>query len=174
MPTRESAHRRRTYYIHEYQRSFISHFCLATFGAMVATSLVLLILFSLVDRLGWQTGFRLLIGVNCVVLLALLLLTGVLALRLSHRVGGPLYRLEKVAADMARGRLDQNIHLREGDQLQNLAQAINQACRALAQNLREIGSQVADLKEAAAREGSPQLQGKVAELEDSLRRRFVF
>jgi|Deesub1362A_J573_1020465.scaffolds.fasta_scaffold04505_5 methyl-accepting chemotaxis protein len=174
MQTQDTTHRRRIYYVHEYQRSFISHFCLATFGAMVATSLVLLILFSLVDRLGWQTSLQLLIGVNCVVLFALLLLTAVLALRISHRVGGPLYRLERVMGEMAQGRLDQNIRLREGDQLQSLAQAVNQVCQALSRSLQEVKNQVADLKDAASREGSPRLQEKVAELETLLKRRFVF
>jgi len=174
MPTRESTHRRRTYYVHEYQRSFISHFCLATFGAMVATSLVLLILFSLLDRLNQQTSLQLLIGVNCVVLLALLLLTAVLALRLSHRVGGPLYRLEKVMGEVAQGNLNQNVRLREDDELQTLAQAINQACQALSQGLREVNTQVAALKEAAARENSPVLQQQAAQLEELLKRRFAF
>ncbi|MFH1458893.1 MAG: HAMP domain-containing protein [Candidatus Omnitrophota bacterium] len=43
----------------------------------------------------------------------------------SHKVAGPVYRLQKVAHKVARGDLSQNVRLRRNDELKNLSQAFN-------------------------------------------------
>ncbi len=47
------------------------------------------------------------------------------SLILSHKVAGPVYRLEKSAKEVARGNLSQYLHLRKNDELQGLAAAFN-------------------------------------------------
>jgi methyl-accepting chemotaxis protein len=44
---------------------------------------------------------------------------------LSHRVAGPLYRVEKAAGEIAKGNLDVKVRFRKGDELQELAGSLN-------------------------------------------------
>ncbi|MFH2146028.1 MAG: HAMP domain-containing protein [Candidatus Omnitrophota bacterium] len=44
---------------------------------------------------------------------------------LSHKVAGPVYRLEKVAYEVAKGDLSQHVQFRKHDELKNLASAFN-------------------------------------------------
>jgi len=49
----------------------------------------------------------------------------ILALLFSHRIAGPVYRIEKTVDEIARGNLGLKIRLREGDELVSLAYMIN-------------------------------------------------
>jgi methyl-accepting chemotaxis protein len=44
---------------------------------------------------------------------------------LSHKVAGPLYRVEKVAEELSKGNLDVKVKFRKGDELHELADALN-------------------------------------------------
>jgi len=48
-----------------------------------------------------------------------------LALLSSHKIAGPIYRIEKDMGEIARGNLTLRVKLRRGDELQDLADAIN-------------------------------------------------
>jgi nitrogen fixation/metabolism regulation signal transduction histidine kinase len=48
-----------------------------------------------------------------------------LGLMLSHRVAGPLYRLQKHILDVAEGRTDDNVKFRQKDYFQEVASAYN-------------------------------------------------
>ena len=48
-----------------------------------------------------------------------------LGLLFSHRIAGPVYRIEKTLEEIARGNLSLRIKLREGDELVDLADIIN-------------------------------------------------
>ncbi len=56
------------------------------------------------------------------ILLVLSCLVGVL---LSHKIAGPVYRLQKVAHEVARGDLTKIVSLRSDDELKNLSDAFN-------------------------------------------------
>ncbi len=43
----------------------------------------------------------------------------------SHRIAGPLFRIEKVLDDIGKGRLDINLKLRKNDELWDIAEIIN-------------------------------------------------
>jgi len=45
---------------------------------------------------------------------------------MSHRIAGPLYRFEKILADVGRGDLTQRFKLRDNDQLSELSQSITE------------------------------------------------
>lgn len=49
----------------------------------------------------------------------------ILALLFSHRIAGPVYRIEKTLEDISKGNLGMKIRLREGDELVDLADMIN-------------------------------------------------
>lgn len=48
-----------------------------------------------------------------------------LALFFSHKIAGPVYRIEKSINEIAKGNLELRISLRRGDELQDLAEMIN-------------------------------------------------
>lgn len=57
---------------------------------------------------------------------------------LTHRLAGPLYRLEKCAKEMAQGNLSLRIRLRKRDELQDLARLLDEAVVNLDQAMGEI------------------------------------
>ncbi len=56
----------------------------------------------------------------------------------THRLAGPLYRLEKIAKEVQGGDLSLRIRLRDGDDLQELAEAFNQTVITIDQALAQI------------------------------------
>lgn len=67
-------------------------------------------------------------SVNIQILLSLLLMTPVvvlIAILLSHRIAGPIYRLEKTLAALAEGDIATRVTLRKRDELKSLADGIN-------------------------------------------------
>lgn len=66
--------------------------------------------------------------VNLRILFSLLLITPVvtaIGIYLSHKIAGPIYRIEKFLDDMALGNLASRIVLRKGDELMSVADKIN-------------------------------------------------
>ncbi len=66
--------------------------------------------------------------VNLKILFSLLLITPivtVIGIYLSHKIAGPIYRIEKFLDDMALGNLVSRIVLRKGDELMSVADKIN-------------------------------------------------
>ncbi|MFA4842836.1 MAG: methyl-accepting chemotaxis protein [Candidatus Omnitrophota bacterium] len=66
--------------------------------------------------------------IDLTLILRLLLLTPLVALLsifISHKIAGPLYRVERFIKGVARGDLSSKLRLRKGDELQELAEAIN-------------------------------------------------
>ena len=58
----------------------------------------------------------------------------ILGLLFSHRIAGPLYRIEKTIDEIAKGNLTIRIKLRQGDELSDLADEINR----MAENLDKV------------------------------------
>ncbi|MFP4012664.1 MAG: hypothetical protein ACLFVQ_01135 [Chitinispirillaceae bacterium] len=74
----------------------------------------------LMVNLLWVFGTGLLLVVIQMVLLTIFF---------SHKLAGPIFRFEKVCHNMIAGNYTDHIKLRKGDQLQNLANLINEAVR---------------------------------------------
>ncbi len=67
-------------------------------------------------------------AVNFRILLSVILVTplvGVMGIFLSHRIAGPIYRMEKFLRNMADGDFSSRLVLRQNDELKNLADGIN-------------------------------------------------
>jgi methyl-accepting chemotaxis protein len=152
-------YQRRIVYIHKtFQRGFILKFCLIAFCAMSAASL-LLYFFSKNSMTATyryhhlalqQTGEAILpalIVTNLVVLLGLLFVTAVVTLYVSHKIGGPLYRLNKSLESIGRGDLASHLRLRQHDQLTELASGLNQMIQGLNDRVRRIQAEVKELRE---------------------------
>lgn len=66
--------------------------------------------------------------VNLRILVAMVVaspLIGFLAIFLSHKIAGPIYRIERVLGEMAKGNFSIHITLRKGDEMVSLADSIN-------------------------------------------------
>lgn len=79
-----------------------------------------------------------------VVILQVVLLT----IYFSHKVAGPVYRLEKVCHGVLDGDYREEIHLRKGDELQNLAHLLNEAIRSSRERLVAIRDEKDEKKRA--------------------------
>ena len=55
----------------------------------------------------------------------ILIIAALASIIISHKVAGPVYRLQKVAREVAKGDLTQNVRLRSDDELKNLSAAFN-------------------------------------------------
>ena len=65
----------------------------------------------------------------------------------SHKIAGPLYRMEKAAEAVGRGDLNLHVRLREGDELQEFARSMDDMVRDLRQRAVQIKEQTGVLRE---------------------------
>lgn len=157
----ERPYRRRILYIHKaFQRSFILKFCLIALCAMTAASLLIYFLSKntltatyryhhlALQRTG-EAILPALVITNVVVLLVLLAATILVTLYVSHKIGGPLYRLSKTLESIGDGNLAFPVKLREHDQLTDFASAVNQMIGNLKERVLQIQHEV-DLVRAKA------------------------
>lgn len=161
----QRTHRRRIVYIQKtFQRGFILKFCLIALCAMLLASL-LLYLFSrdsltavyhyhhlALQRTG-EAILPALIITNLIVLLGLLAATVFMTLFVSHKIGGPLYRLDKTLKAVGEGDLTLRVNLRQRDQLTDFASGINRMTGSLDLRVGRIKGAVTALKDRLQGEG---------------------
>ncbi|MEW5913420.1 MAG: methyl-accepting chemotaxis protein [Thermodesulfobacteriota bacterium] len=156
MSQNQERRRRRLFFYPGFQTSFIWGLVVA--GAAVLLPLVFscLILILLYGRQSIPNVFPLLLALNLVALLGLLVLAYWMALCVSHRMGGPLYRLEDVLRSMGQGYLGQRVRLRQGDQLQGFAQSLNQALGGLQDRAERLRAEIHQLQQKVEQEQTPE------------------
>ncbi len=93
----------------------------------------------------------------------------IFSLYLTHRVAGPLYRLEQSAQELRKGNLYLRIKLREGDDLQELAEALNATVKNLDEAFVEVRDREA-LERKALRQCYDALRGQPSTDQDLLKR----
>ncbi len=81
---------------------------------------------SLMNSLLWVFGIGLFLVVIQIVLLTIFF---------SHKVAGPVYRFEKVCNNIIKGIYTDEIRLRQGDEMQNLARLLNEALKCTRERL---------------------------------------
>ena len=81
---------------------------------------------NLLNSLLWVFGIGVLLVIIQIVLLTIYF---------SHKVAGPVYRFEKVCHNMIEGNYKDQIHLRRGDEMQNLATLLNEVIRVTRERL---------------------------------------
>ena len=133
---------KRTQYLVDraYQLRFVTRLFMVVLAVAVASSLIASTLLwrqlhqpELGSTAALVTG---LVAVAATLLVELLLaipLIFILGIRQSHRVVGPMKRIQKTLEAIGRGDYSQRITLRQGDVLQDLAASINRMAEALQQ-----------------------------------------
>ena len=91
--------------------------------------------------------FPALILMTLVVAATVAFVTGFRLLLFSHKIAGPLYRLEKTAEAVGRGDLNLHVRLREGDELKRLAQSMDEMVQDLRARAIQIKEQNDRLRE---------------------------
>ncbi|MCL2220145.1 MAG: hypothetical protein FWC23_08410 [Chitinispirillia bacterium] len=64
----------------------------------------------------------------------------------SHKLAGPVFRFEKACRHVIDGKYDDVIYLRKGDQMQGLAQLLNESMRVSGQRILDLERKIADLE----------------------------
>jgi len=75
--------------------------------------------------------------------------TVITTLFISHRIAGPLYRLETDIAEVNRGNLTVEIRVRKNDELQYLAKSLNQMLKTIRSAVAEVSEEIVDIPAAA-------------------------
>lgn len=126
----------------KFQRDFILKFC----AIIIISALIIAGIVYALSASSMTTVFensRLVIKTTADFLLPLLVLSSLIAiiitgtltiivtLFISHRIAGPLYRLEKDINEVKNGNLDIEIRVRKDDEFQDLAKSLNQMIKSI-------------------------------------------
>ena len=164
---RSYMNRRRNYYIRkEFQRNFILKFCLVVvIGSCLSGGIIYLMSGSTVT-----TSFenlRLVIKSTADYMLPAVLLAGlivivisgiaaaIITLFTSHKIAGPLYRIEKGIVQVADGDLTHKFNLRQGDEVKSIADGLNAMVSFLRAEVNLLKGIIAELESLSAAKGAP-------------------
>lgn len=138
-------------------------FCMLTIAGMLA--LTIFIFFATAESLGTTyrsaiyTIYNLKVHIfplmfasfySIFILAVVTVAIGVIAVFFSHKMAGPIYRLEKTFEAVASGDLTASANLRTGDQLTVLAEEVNAMVRSLNHSVRGCSDALAEIKRREA------------------------
>ncbi len=159
--------RRRLYVKRSFQSGFILKFCLLVFlGTLFSTGL--LFLFSQGTLTSSFHDSRLVIEPTALAVLPAILYTNLITLILitvgtalftlfiSHKIAGPLFRIEQELKRIAEGDLTADIRFRKKDQISEVAQSLNHSVSALREKVRSIQFDVEHLLELSPEQNQPE------------------
>ena len=154
--------RRRNYFIKKkFQLHFIIKFCLLVITGTIASGVIIYMM----SRSTVTTVFensRLVIKSTAEFILPAVLLSSIvvtvviglatifITLFTSHRIAGPLYRIEKDVGEVASGNLKKSFNLRQTDEIKPLAEALNEMAKNLKSEMEKIKCDIAELENLAA------------------------
>lgn len=158
---KEIKHRRKIHMVKmQFQRDFILKFCMIIIcSALILTGVVYALSVSSTTTVFENS--RLVIKSTADFLLPLLLLSSLVAiiaagaltiiftLVISHRIAGPLYRLEKDITEVNNGNLNMEIRVRKDDELQDLAKSLNQMLKIINNTVSVISKEIIDIPVSA-------------------------
>ena len=157
MVTRDN--RRRNYFIKKsFQTKFILRFCVLVVLGSVVSGVILYLLsgdtvttafvnsrLSIVSTADYI--LPVLIASSLVSIVLVSIATAFVVMYLSHRIAGPLFRIEKDAKEIGSGNLALKIRLRTTDEIARMADSLNEMTENVRKNLLEVKSQSGDLGE---------------------------
>ena len=150
----------RQFYVHQIQKTYALWFGLFMFvSSLLVFGLAFLVPFippaiklaspiTLEERAMAAKQFLFLAQTILPGLIVLIPAAAVFSIYLTHRVAGPLFRIEQTAREMIRGNLAIRIRLRKGDELHELAGLVNETLGNLEKAFREIRESEAHAREA--------------------------
>lgn len=154
----------------EFQRNFILKFCaIIILAALIIAAMVYML--SIPSTTTVFENSRLEVKSTADFILPLLILSGLAAiiaagtatilvtLFISHRIAGPLYRLEKDIAEVNKGNLAVEIRVRKKDELQDLAKSLNQMLQSIRKTIIEVSREIESLTITALSEKDQQKLG---------------
>ena len=172
--TEKSQNRRKNYFIKKkFQVVFIIKFCILVIISVCISAGIIYAL----SRASMTTSFedsRLVIKStadfilptvllsSAVVIFCIGIATVIVTLFTSHKIAGPLYRMEKDVEEVASGNLKKKFHLRDNDELKGLADALEQMTQSLKADIHDLKISTSELettvKECEARESDVSLK----------------
>ncbi|MDD5613928.1 MAG: HAMP domain-containing protein [Candidatus Omnitrophica bacterium] len=152
--------KRRIYFIdRKFQTQFIIKFCLLVIAGSIVTVGLLYLFASRTTTVSFENTeavvkstadfiIPILIQTVIIVMVVTGMFTITLTLFISHKIAGPLYRLEKEFKSMAEGDISANFQLRGNDQLQNIAASLNEMKLRLRFYLGVLQSSIDEMEQA--------------------------
>lgn len=149
--------RRKNYYIgKKFQRRFIFKFCLLVIaGSLISGAMIYLMSGTTVTtifdnaRLTIKSTSDFILPSVLLASLIMIVLIGLatifMTLFTSHRIAGPLYRMEKDIDEVAAGNLTKVFNLRASDELKAMAASLNALVHSLASKIAPVKSMVDEL-----------------------------
>ncbi|MBW2673572.1 MAG: HAMP domain-containing protein [Deltaproteobacteria bacterium] len=167
MSKQAPTYKRRSYFVKkDFQVKFILKFCLIVLiGAVISSALLLIMTRDTLtssfhhSRLTIEnTGLAILPDVIITWVITLILITlatAAVILFISHKIAGPLFRLEQEVKDIGKGDLTRKITLREKDQVTALANGLTEMAAKLNKKVLKIRTGVERLIKSASEENAP-------------------
>ena len=172
--------RRRNFYINKkFQRDFILKFCgLVVLGSLVSGCIIYLMSTSTVtttfenSRLTIKSTAEYILPAVLLSGAAVIFLVGIatifMVLFTSHKIAGPLYRMEKDIDEVASGNLAKRVNLRTGDELKALAASFDVMVRSLREKVEAVKGAVSGLGDAAGRGDGQAAKERLEKLKSEL------
>lgn len=154
----EIQNRRKNYFIKKrFQTNFIIKFCvLIVIGSIISGALIYLMSRSTVtttfenSRLTLKSTADFILPsvlLSSVIVIALIsLATIAVTLFTSHRIAGPLYRIEKDVQKVASGDFTKKFHLRKADEIKALAESLDNMTDSLRSDVETIRQKIKELE----------------------------
>jgi len=171
----KTSYKRRNYFI---KKNFQGKLILGYFLFMVFACLIFTVIFALLSadsltvvyqdndiQIG-QTPFMMakqLLTANWILIVAGSALVVMVAMRLTHRLAGPLFRLERAVDNMTGGQLNDVIYLREKDEGKELAAKLNLLSKELSQDFRKIKKQSHNIEDLLVQYASLELENATSD-----------
>lgn len=185
MSQKRQQYQRKNFYTHkEFQLKFITKFCLLLLTSVILST-ALLFFFSQGSLTSTFQNSHLAIKQTSLAILPAIIYTNLITIGLisiaaivvtlfvSHRIFGPLVRLENELRTIGAGDLTTTVSLREKDELKGIAENVNIMTAGLHARVSAIRTEVAELHQAAAGlQESPGLDDRLQHLEQVISKNF--
>ena len=172
----EKKRRRKKYFIEpEFQRRYIAIIVLVSFIlSSIMISFVLLVftnktmLAKMLEMFDVEVPYQLFFPSLIVAAAIGLIIVGILALFISHRIAGPLYRLKREIREIGEGDFSKVITLRKNDEFQDLAEVLNDALEKTRQRLASLEEVKKSLEEIERKCSRGKMKSKVKEVRSTV------
>jgi methyl-accepting chemotaxis protein len=160
--------RRRIYFIEKnFQRWFIIRFCMLVLLGFLFTGILLYLFAERTTTVSFENTkavvkstadylFPILVQTIIIVTIFVAIMAIMLTLFVSHKIGGPLYRLKKELNAISEGDLSSDFKIRKEDQLQDVAKCLNDMKAKLRERIKEIKAKTVELKEIIVKLNLPE------------------
>lgn len=179
MSNKEKEHTRGTLFIQKsFQTGMIAKFVGLLIGMALISSVILYFLagselessyyeaHSTIESV-WEMLFPIVLITNFVSVFLIAIATTYVILYTSHKIAGPMHKMEKVVNDIADGNLNQTIRFRDKDQAQPLGAAIDNMIGKLSERLTNISSvkqDISSMEEKLSGNGKSVSESELSEL----------